>query len=330
MHSFCTYFDRNYLVRALCLYRSLKRHCAEFRLYALCLDDESYETIKGYGFSDLVPISLAEFEAGDEALMRAKANRSQVEYYFTCTSSLCLYILENDPSIMLLTYLDSDLYFYSDPAPIYRELEGASVGLIEHRFARQADYYAGRLGRFNVGWVSFRRDENGLAALEWWREQCLEWCYDRVEPGRFADQKYLDQFPDRFAGVVAIKHKGANLAAWNVANYQISRKDDMVYLDDECLIFFHFARFKEIKTWLYKTSFGHSLIRPSRIIRRYVFNPYILELKDISAGANYQSSSVRKFDAHTKSLRRLGKDILRLGRGLFFREYVLFVGNKVY
>jgi hypothetical protein len=330
MHSFCTYFDRNYFVKALCLYRSLKRHCAEFRLYALCLDDESYETIKSYGYSDLVPISLSEFEAGDEALLRAKANRSQIEYYFTCTSSLCLYILKNDPSITLLTYLDSDLYFYSDPAPIYRELERASIGLIEHRFARQAEFYSGRLGRFNVGWVSFRRDENGLAALQWWREQCLEWCHDRVEPGRFADQKYLDQFPDRFAGVVAIKHKGANLAAWNVGNYRISRQHDEVLLDDQPLIFFHFARFKEIRPWLYKTSFGPSLIRPSRTIRRYIFNPYILEMTSIASRASLKPNSLRKFDAHAKSLRRLGRDILRLGVGLFFREYVLFVGNKVY
>jgi hypothetical protein len=330
MHSFCTYFDRNYLVRALCLYNSLKKHCSEFRLYALCLDDSSYETIKSYGFSDLVPVSLPEFEDGDEALLRAKANRSQVEYYFTCTSSLCLYLLRRDPDISLLTYLDSDLYFYSDPAPIFQELEGESIGLIEHRFARQAESYSRRLGRFNVGWVSFRRDENGLPALEWWREQCLEWCYDRVEPGRFADQKYLDQFPDRFGGVVAIKHKGANLAAWNVANYQVSRKHEEVFVDDAPLIFFHFARFKEIRPWLYKTSFGQSLIRPSRTIRRYIFNPYILEMTNIARRASFQPSSLRRFDAHAKSFRRFAKDMLRLVRGLFFREYVLFVGNKVY
>ena len=56
-------------------------------------------------------ISLEEFETGDDRLYEAKQNRSKVEYYWTCTSSLLLYVLRRRPEITLLTYLDSDLFF---------------------------------------------------------------------------------------------------------------------------------------------------------------------------------------------------------------------------
>ena len=79
-----------------------------------------------------------------------------------------------------------------------------------------------RFGIYNVGWVSVRRRDDGIAALRWWRERCIEWCYDRVEGDRFADQRYLDRLPELFAGVHVIEHLGANLAPWNFADLPAS------------------------------------------------------------------------------------------------------------
>src|SRR6185503_4004814 len=83
MKSFCTYFDRNYLVRGLTMYRSLEEHAAPFTLYVLCLDEYTCEKLHKLNRPSLVPISLAEFEAGDTALLEAKKKRSAVEYFFT-------------------------------------------------------------------------------------------------------------------------------------------------------------------------------------------------------------------------------------------------------
>ena len=53
---------------------------------------------------------------------------------------------------------------------------------------------------------SFRNDPNGLDALRWWTERCLEWCYS--EPEHFGDQRYLQEWPTSRPGVHVLRHPG--------------------------------------------------------------------------------------------------------------------------
>src|SRR5215472_3437793 len=224
MQHFCTYFDRHYLVRGLTLYRSLKRHAVPFTLSVLCFDDFTYSSLCKLNLPELRPVRLAEFEASDNALLATKATRSTVEFFFTSSPSWIRYTLDKLPSGQVMTYLDADLYFYSSPAPVFAELGNESILIIGHRFPPQLEHLQ-RYGNYNVGFLSFRNDANSAECLDWWRARCLEWCYDRCEDGRFADQKYLDEWPERFAQVVVAKHKGANLAPWNWAGYDVQVRD---------------------------------------------------------------------------------------------------------
>src|SRR5439155_9587334 len=184
MRHFCTYFDRNYLSRGLALYRSLQALGRPFQLWVLCMDPVCHAALASAELPGIRPIALEDFERGDDALLRAKANRTLVEYYFTCTASLPRYVFREEPGIDLLTYVDADLYFFADPEPLFEELAGGSIAIIEHRISKRLGPLE-QYGRYNVGWISFRRDANGMACLEWWRDRCLAWCYDRLEPGRF-------------------------------------------------------------------------------------------------------------------------------------------------
>jgi len=277
MYYFCTYFDRHYLARGLALYQSLRGHCPSFRLWVLCMDRESHSALSRLGLSDVCLIALEDFEKGDEELLRAKENRSRVEYYFTCTPSLPLFIFKSYPEVDMITYLDADLFFFADPLALYKEIADHSIAIIEHRFP---SYLLGnrKYGIYNVGWVSFRRDERAFSCLRWWREQCIEWCYDRLEEGRFADQKYLDDWPDRFPGVAVLRHKGANLAPWNLANYTIETDGERVLVDGQPLLFFHYHGFKQLRNWLYDPNLAAYKVRPSKAVLRSVFAPYIAVL----------------------------------------------------
>ena len=65
---FCTYFDGNYLARALVLYRSLVETRADFTLWALCLDDASLEAVTRLDLPGFVAIPLADLEAHDHSI----------------------------------------------------------------------------------------------------------------------------------------------------------------------------------------------------------------------------------------------------------------------
>ncbi len=322
MRFYCTYFDAFYLPRARALHESLARRAGDFRLYALCHDEVALAAVTALGDPTFVAVSAADLEAHDPALAAVKASRNRVEYYFTCTASFCRYVLDRFEAVDLVTYLDADLWFFSSPEPIYAELEGASVGIIEHRFNPRVRSYA-RFGRFNVGWVSFRRDPDGLACLDWWRERCLEWCYDRVEADRYADQKYLDAFPERFAGVRVIEHRGANVAPWNAANHRFSVLNGNVQVDGHPLVFFHFAAFKEVRSWLYRTDFGAYMTVLGPVLRRHVFRPYIASLKRY-ATASTSAGRIRNTDSRLGAIARWPRTLARSLRRLAFLEYVVY------
>lgn len=275
MYHFCTYFDRNYLFKGVALYESLRRHSGSFRLWVLCLDDLTREVLLRLELPDVCLISLKDIEEADPALVEAKSNRSLVEYYWTCTPSLPLYIFRHQSHVDAITYLDADLFFYSDPHPIYKEFGEQSVLIIEHRFAADCTYLAEKFGTYNVGLVSFRNVEEGLRCLRSWRTLCLESCSARPADGRFADQKYLDDWPRKFKTVAVLQHKGAGLAPWNIANYEITRHGQAVMVDSDPLVFYHFHRFRIFTPYLFEQR-GHDITRNQRNL---VYAPYIAELQ---------------------------------------------------
>jgi len=335
---FCTYFDRNYLPRGLALYRSLQRHCPGFQLWVLCMDRVCYDALTVLGLPGLQAIALDDYEQGDKDLLQAKQNRTLIEYYFTCSPSLPLFILNHDPRVDLITYLDADLFFFADPTPIYEELAERSIGIIGHRFPTSLQNLE-RYGIYNVGWVSFRRDAHALACLHWWRERCLEWCYDRYEDGRFADQKYLDDWPSRFQRVAVLQHKGANLAPWNLANYTIRANGDRVLVDEDPLIFFHFHRLRQIEGWVYDPRLVDYKTKASTVVRRNIYAPYIRMLAET---AQHMPPALRRNGlrgstrdtAGAAGSRRTALDKLkrwvRLLQGILKNDYLLAPNGRVF
>ncbi len=281
MYYFCTYFDHRYLPRGLALYHSLRRHCPSFRLWVLCMDRVCYNVLSRLGLSNIHLITLEDLEKDDEELLNAKQNRSTIEYYFTCTPSLPLFVLHNYPEVDVINYLDADLFFFADPGPLFDEIADRSIAIIPHRFPEGLRDKE-RFGIYNVGWLSFRRDEHAFACLRWWRERCLEWCYDRCEGGRYADQKYLDHLPRLFRGVVVLRHKGANLAPYNIANYKIREDEGRVWVEEQPLIFYHYHGFNRIWGWLYDPNLAEFKAKPSGIVKRSIYLPYIQTLVDLA------------------------------------------------
>lgn len=241
MNYYVTLFDSNYLTRGLVMYRSLLRHAGEFHLWIICFDDLAYQLLQQLNLEKVTLISLLEFE--DSELLKIKPQRTQREYCWTCTPSTLLYVLNTEPHVDTVTYLDADLMFFSSPEPIFTEAKNASILLTEHRYLPEYDQSA-TSGIYNVQFMMFRRNIEGLNALTWWRDRCIEWCYARFENGKFGDQKYLDDWKERFTGVHVIQHLGAGLAPWNAAQYNLNKNGEDIFVEEYPLIFYHFHALK--------------------------------------------------------------------------------------
>lgn len=279
MYEFCTYFDDRYVGRALALVGSLRRTCPRFRLWALCLNEEARLALDGMALPEVTPIRLAEFEQANPALVQVKGSRSPLEYYFTCSPFLPSFILERHQEVGTITYLDADLFFFSDPAPLFRAMGGAPVAIIGHRFPKRLTALEA-YGRFNVGWLSFRRDARAFDCLAWWQQRCLEWCYDRVEEGRFADQKYLDDWPARFSGTVELEHLGAGVAPWNLETSPIRAVGGQVEVAGQPLVFFHFHGVKRVSPRIYDLGLAPYGVRASGLVVRRIYGPFLRALGD--------------------------------------------------
>lgn len=298
MYHFCTYFDHNYINKGLALYHSLDEHYDNFKLYILCLSDQAYDILSEMRLNKAVLIRLGELESEDLELYSTKSSRSPIEYYFTCTSPLILYVLKQFPEIEIISYVDSDLYFYSSPEPIFEEMGSNSILIISHRFPeslRHLEIY----GIYNVGFLSFRRDESGIACLEWWRKRCIEWCYDRLDNGRFADQKYLNDWPSQFKNVVILQHKGAGLSPWNISNYKITMKNNKILVDNQELIFYHFHGLKKKSGRIYDTNLSIYRIRTDKVLKECLYLPYIMILEKNNAAISKYNKNIK--DLSTRS-----------------------------
>ncbi len=251
MINFCTLFDSYYLDKGIALYKSLEKVSDNFSLFTYCFDDRSYEILKGMNFSHMIVHHHSCFETPE--LLGKKRERSKAEYCWTCTPVIIDYTLKNH-EIDSCTYIDSDLYFFDDPQILFDEIHAADadVTIVPHRFKDNA--YGKKLekrnGKYCVQFNYFRKSENGRKVLEWWRDQCLEWCYDIPEPNRMGDQKYLDQFKILFKGVYELEHLGGGVAPWNLEQYAITVLDGKrIRMCDDSgkefpLIFYHFQNIR--------------------------------------------------------------------------------------
>ena len=257
------------------MYRSLLCYGGDFHLWIICFDDLAYELLKKLNLEKVTLITLPQFE--DEELLRIKPERTRQEYCWTCTPSTALYVLNTEPHVDAITYLDADLMFFSSPEPIFAEAENASILLIEHRYLLEFDLSATH-GIYNVQFVLFRRNSEGLQALNWWRDRCLEWCFTRVEDNKFGDQKYLDDWLERFTGVHILRHLGAGVAPWNVAQYCFKKIDDKVYIENDPLIFYHFHA---LKIHPFNIGYVYPLYPIEIKLRDWLYDVYFAELEKI-------------------------------------------------
>ena len=281
MMNFCTLFNANYLIYGLSLYESLKKTCPSFHLYIYAFDDSTYEYFLHKKLSYITVIKLENFE--DEALLNIKNSRSFGEYCWTCTPSVIRHAIQTF-ELDACTYVDADLYFFASPQPLIDEMGDKSVLITEHRYSIRYDQSEAS-GIYCVQFMIFKNTEKGMAVLEWWRNACIDWCYNRFEDGKFGDQKYLDDWLERFDTVHSLKHLGGGVAPWNVQQYHFKSSGDHIFGVENStgkefkLIFFHFHDLKYLENNLVRLTNEIYIIPVSAF--NHIYKKYLKESLNI-------------------------------------------------
>ena len=240
----CTLYNSLYLDKGLVLYDSLRECAKDFKLYVLCMDEKCYEILTELCLPNQFPIRLRDFE--NDELIKAKGNRSFGEYCWTCSSSLIKYVLiEFEEPVC--AYIDADMFFYSDPNVLFKELEdnGASVMVTPHRFDWLDRKEENKVGRYCVEFNLFKNNKESITLLDTWICQCIEKCAAVGDGKYWGDQKYTDNWVEDYSFVMATNNLGAGVAPWNLSQYKMSSKweTDRIIISNQkevILVFFHF------------------------------------------------------------------------------------------
>lgn len=288
MMIFCTLFNSGYLDKGLALLQSLHETADDsFRLYVIAFDDICYEILSQYIDKNLIVISLDEFETPE--LLKAKKTRTAQEYCWTCSCHTIKYVLEKYGEGQC-TYIDADMYFYQNPQVIFDEIEksGCDVSIIEHGFVpckenKRLLYFS---GKYCVEFNTFFATKNGMDILNWWCARCIECCTSKPDGTFLGDQKYLEDWLERFEGVYVLQNMGAGIAPWNLAKYKfIDKNDNDIMIENKlnrerCLIiFYHYQMIKYYATDTVDIGLYLYPWNVSRTLRDAVYVKYLQILK---------------------------------------------------
>lgn len=270
---FATYFNQAYLQKGLAMIDSFCKFNPSHKIYVLCFDQFTYNYLKKYRRNETIPIKLSNFE--DTDLLRAKKNRNKVEYYWTCTPSLPLFVLNNNKELDMVFYLDADLYFFDSVEKILSEFDQKSVYTVEHRYPKGQEGRENTSGRFNVAFQIFRKDKEGISCLNRWRNQCIDWCYWKEEDGKMGDQMYLNEWPKLYKNLCISQNLGVDTAPWNIGQYNVTKKNKKIYINNDKLICYHFHQLKILGKNRFEYASGY---RFSNNVVKYIYRPYSKDL----------------------------------------------------
>ncbi len=258
--NYCTLFDARYLAKGLAMYESLVKHSSEpFTLHVLAMDDQTERILTELALPNMHVMTLTGFERAMN-LQEIRERRSWAEYCWGCASNLMEYMLPWMPEDGI-TYIDSDILFFSDPKVIFDEVGERSIGITPHRFSPAEELRLGKNGKFNVGIVVARNSETGRKCIARWAAQCRDRCSSEVGCG---DQQYLDEWPGLYGEECCqVENLGVNLGPWSL---------DHIDMDAINLVAYHAHEFVDHK---YLT--GYAL---QQVHLDVIYWPYIAALQD--------------------------------------------------
>ena len=283
---YCTLFNAFYLERGITMLRSLIAHSNEIRIYVLAMDDSTFEILEKIRLPKVVMIRHGDFASAK--LLAVKKQRTAAEYCWTCTASFIQYILEEYQE-EVCTYLDADLFFYKNPYELVKEMldAGCSVQIVEHRFGKGifAEHMRKYSGTFCVQFNTFLNNGDAKQILDAWAEQCIKCCSSIQNGKTLGDQKYLEEWPQKYDCVHILHNEGGGMAPWNIHQYRLwNAENGIVQIENKKnkevieLVFYHYHGLQFLKNGKIDLNIFTRNPGIEKKLVEFLYRPYIKKL----------------------------------------------------
>lgn len=298
-NAFCIVLSKYRLYQGITLYRSIAYNYSNFKVFFLCVDEETFNICQRMHLENVQLIR--DTDLNDPRLAAAKQSRRLNEYCWTLKPIFLQHVLKIYDFIDNAVSLDADICFFDDPAPIFTRQSNYTVLLSEHDYHDKASQVERTCGKYNSGFIVFKRCHTCFELLSWWGDRCIEWCFDGVDEGRFGDQKYLDSFQHMFPGVQSITTPGVNIAPWNEGKYHFHVKGGKIYVNNDKLICYHFCGLRLINKNTY------ALIMGNQKLTGEIHTPYTIVLQESISSVEHISPGFNGYyiENHFKSNAKL-------------------------
>lgn len=234
----CTISSYSHIFKAKVLLSSARKY-VDTDLFCLVVDGTD-ETISSYSGETYHSLSVLDTDLAKK--IRQKYNSDKLRW--ACKPLYLMYLLTVGYERVI--YVDNDIYFCSAPGFLFDELEQASVLLTPHYYSpspeKNQNWFEANfwIGLYNAGFVGVSL--KGMDVMEWWAKCCLYNIKKSSFRGLYDDQKYLDLAPILFEGVKVLRHKGCNVAGWNIEICPREMQEAGVYVERRYpVVFVHFT-----------------------------------------------------------------------------------------
>lgn len=143
-----------------------------------------------------------------------------------------------DPDIMVMGPLDALRASFAN---------GSELVLTPHALAPLDDGYDPddrrimQTGAYNLGFAALRSSGETETLLEWWAGHMRTRCVSDLPGGLFVDQKFMDMAPAFVMHADVLRHRGYNVAYWNLHERPVVKGDHGWTAGGDPLAFFHFS-----------------------------------------------------------------------------------------
>lgn len=238
-----TIVARNYLALADSLTASIAAFEPDIDRFVFVTDAlDEREAVAGA--SVLIPADIYEHDA----YMTLARGYDVLELATAVKPAVLRHLLERRYDRVL--YFDPDIQVFGALDALIDPLEEHDIVLTPHSTEAvpldgklPAELELLRRGTYNLGFIGVAGTPAAHAMLDWWEERLEHYCLEDVPFGLFVDQKWIDLVPALFERTAIVRHRGCNVAYWNLHARRLDASDPPRLASGEPVIFFHFSGF---------------------------------------------------------------------------------------